>query len=595
MSDPPKVKKYSNGSSITCQNCAKAKIRCIRQKETGNCDRCDRLGKICQYTGNRSTEASRRNSKDRRIDALEAKVDQLLALPGNRSLKDGRMTDRSPVSVAAIAPAACTDVINQGLLTIDAANALLKVYQTTLSIYCPFVIIPPQVNAEQLRREKPLLFLAIINAALYENMSLQRKLEMELKKAISECMIGSGKISFEALQGLLVHIAWCQYHSRPRRYYQYLSLAISVITDLQLDRPPEHRFWTTRVSFDGDDDKDLVSWGRDERRAVIGCFYFSSAISQILQKRFCFPYLQYLESLGMYLATDPEYASDRYLIHIVELQRISEKIAVYSAPHFPGPHGGNPGIELSYVELKAELSSYQANLPFSLNESHILLTNFYAAELSLCQIAVFDHNRNAQDTHNYSSHQIDALCMGLSVSKTLLDFYISLPLRHDVAFNNAMWVQLGFAATLACKLAVAAMHPSIQPHTADLCRALNISSLLSKCILRIQALVTSDMDASGDRDVFYHYEKRLKRVKWWFENSALRHPCNESSRYDARPPEGVVSSSVAASQHLDASNSLIGDFDPYLQFPGLFLDDQIDEAFVDWVGQTIISFDRHLT
>jgi hypothetical protein len=39
-------------------------------------------------------------------------------------------------------------------------------------------------------------------------MPLQRKLEIEVKKAISECMIGSGQISFEVLQGLLVHIAW---------------------------------------------------------------------------------------------------------------------------------------------------------------------------------------------------------------------------------------------------------------------------------------------------------------------------------------------------------------------------------------------------
>ncbi|KAJ5752226.1 RTA1-domain-containing protein [Penicillium odoratum] len=273
-----------------------------------------------------------------------------------RQKKDGSTADGSPVSVATIAPAACTDVIDQGLLTIDAANVLLKVYQTTLTHYCPFVIIPPQVNAQQLRREKPLLFLAIINAALYENLFLQRKLEMESKKAISECIIGSGKISFEVLQGLLVHIAWCQYHSRPRRYYQYLSLAISVITDLQLDRPPEQRYWTTRVSFDGDDDKDLNP--RFLWRLI--CL----RISQILQKRFYFLYLLCLESLGMYLAADTGYASDRYLMHIVELQGISEKIAFYSAPHFPGPHGGNPGIELSYVEptypfpqLKAETNS----------------------------------------------------------------------------------------------------------------------------------------------------------------------------------------------------------------------------------------------
>lgn len=67
-----------------------------------------------------------------------------------------------------------------------------------------------------------------------------------------------------------------QYHSRPRRVSQYLHLAISIIIDLQLDRAPEYRFWKHIVSFDGENKKDSVSWGREEQRAVIGCFYFSS-------------------------------------------------------------------------------------------------------------------------------------------------------------------------------------------------------------------------------------------------------------------------------------------------------------------------------
>ncbi|KAJ5556363.1 hypothetical protein N7494_000278 [Penicillium frequentans] len=506
--------------------------------------------------------------------------------------RDESVTDESSASVAAIGPAACTDVIDQGILTIDAANVLLKGYRTTLAPYCPFVIIPPQVNAEQLRREKPFLFLVTITAALYSNMPLQRKLEMEVKKKISDCMIGGAQISFEVLQGLLVHIAWCQYHSRPRRYGQYLHLALSIITDLQLDRSPEHRFWTTRVSFDGDDDKETVSWGRDEKRAVIGCYYFASAISQILQKQFHFPYLPYLENIGMELATDPEYASDKYLLHVVRLQRISAKIARYSAPNLPMPHEANPGIKHSYDELKAELSLYQANLPFPLTENHILFTNFHAVELCLCQIAVFDYNRNAQSIRHYSSFQLDALHMGLAVSKTLLEFYVSLPLCHDVAFNNSIWVQLGFAATLACKLSVAAIGPSVHAHTAELCRALDISNILSRCIIRVQALVTSDMDASGDRDVFYHYERRLKRVKWWFENGTLSGSNNDSSKHGAQLPSGVDSSTMPASQHLDVSHPSMDVFGLYLQWPGLFSDASVEGPFVDWVGQPIPSFDQ---
>ena len=184
------------------------------------------------------------------------------------------------------------DVIHKGLLTIDAANLLLNEFRATLMPHCPFVVISPQISAEGLRRDKPFLFLAILTAALYDNMPLQRTLEKEVKKMISDCMIFDGPVSFEILQGLLVHLAWyglervliliwankcrCQCHSRPRRFSQYLHLALSIITDLQLDRAPEYRFWRTRVNFDSGRQRESISWGQDERRAVIGYFYFSS-------------------------------------------------------------------------------------------------------------------------------------------------------------------------------------------------------------------------------------------------------------------------------------------------------------------------------
>ena len=113
-----------------------------------------------------------------------------------------------PTDASTSAPGIRKDVIDQGLLTIHAADTLLKEYRATLAPYCPFVMMPPQMTAENLRREKPFLFLAILTAALCDNMPLQRKLETEVKKTMSECLIFDGPVSFEVLQGILVHLAW---------------------------------------------------------------------------------------------------------------------------------------------------------------------------------------------------------------------------------------------------------------------------------------------------------------------------------------------------------------------------------------------------
>ncbi|KAL4971317.1 hypothetical protein BDW66DRAFT_165454 [Aspergillus desertorum] len=596
MSDRTRTSRYSNGSLRTCQNCARAKIRCIRSVPTGSCDRCERLGKTCQFQAGRraNTVASLSDSKDRRIDALEAKLDQLLAQSTSATVSEASVDDKIPATTTNT-PRPPQDVIDSGLLTLEAASLLLQDYRRTLMPYCPFVILPAHATASTLRRDKPFLFLAILTAALYDNMPLQRTLELEVKRAISSCMIFDGPISFDMLQGLLVHLAWCQYHSRPRRFSQYLHLAISIITDLQLDRAPEYRFWRTRIDFNGELDRE-ISWGNEERRAVIGFFWFSSSISHILQKLSSFSYIPYLQTSCELLASNAEYDSDQHLVHMVQLQRLSEKVILVSSSQHAPETQSSDALEQCYHELWSELDLYRAQLPFSLTESHLLLMQYHTAELYLCQVTLFDHKPSAQHPRHDSPFQIKTLRMGLTAARTLLDFYIALPLRQEVAFNNAGWVQLGFAVTLACKLVVAAADPLIHPHTADLTRALNLSTMLSRCILRIQALVTSQMDARGDRDVFYHYEKRLKRAQWWFESQSLsrsQQQLNESLPAGTGEASSTRNTGIA---EIPADEELSGyapvprdDFD--FQWAGLFPSPALDDMFAGWIAQGSTGFD----
>jgi hypothetical protein len=217
---------------------------------------------------------------------------------------------------------------------------------------------------------------------------------------------------------------------------------------------------------------------------------------------------------------------------------------------------------------------------------------FYTVEMYLCQITLFDHKPGAQPLRHESSFQIEVLRMGLTAAKTLLHFYTCLPLGCDAKFPNVGWVQLGFAVTLACKLVVAASKPSVHPHTVDLCRALDISNTMRQCILRIQALITSDMDASGDRDVFFHYEKRLKRVQWWFESQAIPGPNNDYSHHDASLAEGINLPAGDPGHCVDTLQPTLNGPDNYIQWPGFFPDTAIDEIYIDWIAQSTTSFDQ---
>ena len=174
------------------------------------------------------------------------------------------------------------DVIDTGILDLDQAEMLLQHFKVNMAPHFPFVLITPQTTTDVLRRNKPFLLLAVLAAASFNNMPLQRQLGKEVKRAISNRIIMEGEVSFELLQGLLIHLAWCQYHSRPRQYSLFLQLAISIIIDQRLDRPLETRSWKVGVGPNGEAAEHFTeqpvskSWGSDEQRAVVGCYYLCS-------------------------------------------------------------------------------------------------------------------------------------------------------------------------------------------------------------------------------------------------------------------------------------------------------------------------------
>ena len=100
------------------------------------------------------------------------------------------------------------DVVDRGFLSMEAAEKYLEAFRTIMTPQFPFVVVRPQVSAQQLRRDRSFLFLAILASASYEDMPLQRRLGVEVKRVVASRMVLNGDVSFDLLQGLLVFLAW---------------------------------------------------------------------------------------------------------------------------------------------------------------------------------------------------------------------------------------------------------------------------------------------------------------------------------------------------------------------------------------------------
>jgi hypothetical protein len=208
-----------------------------------------------------------------------------------------------------------------------------------------------------------------------------------------------------------------------------------------------------------------------------------------------------------------------------------------------------------------------------LTKAEFLVMQFHTAELYLCQITLFDR-KTSNDSMYWSSLRVEALSMGLVAARQFFQFYLGLPLRAETVFNNTQWVQGGFCVTLAAKLSVAASDSSIDRQVAKLRDSLDVSRILQQVILRVQALVTPLVDARGERDVFYHYENRLKRLQWWYETQMTQVPVQRQHH--------ASQTAIAYNPITTAGPSPVPTEDLHAQWPSMLPDATIDDLFEEW-------------
>ncbi|PGH05522.1 hypothetical protein GX51_02860 [Blastomyces parvus] len=510
--------------SKTCQNCADAKVRCSRN-EPPPCDRCRRLGKECVYRKARRRFVGLK--KDIRIEALEAKITELLSKDNDTASANSQSQASVTPPTQAPEPTEDTgiDIADSGLISMETANLLLEKFKTTMTPHFPFVVVAPPVTAERLRLEKPFLFMAIMAAASFETMPLQRRLGRMVARTVSSRVILAGEVGFDLLQGLLVHLAWCQYHSRPRRYTQFLQLAIGILVELRLDCPPQKISWKTGLTWDGGNPQlRQQSWGTDEQRAVAGCFYLSSTISSLLQKRSTFPHTVYIDECCKSVSEMAEYDNDKYLPYIAQLQLIMEKIDRLSSQHCFELHNNmGPGAELYVTSIQTELENFQMNLPFPPKENSFLFMQLHSVELSFYQLSLFEHRPETTTSTEprvflpFSKFRLELLRAGLMSASSFFNYYLSLPIGAEMPFNNSEMIQIGFALTIAANQTITAMGESLYRETVPQRQLLDMSAILARVVERAHALSTPSVDDDGDVHTFNHFEKRALRLQSWYE------------------------------------------------------------------------------
>jgi hypothetical protein len=117
----------------------------------------------------------------------------------------------SPSSFSGLLVDGFEDALSKGYVSFEQAEMSLQAFQAQAFNF-PFVIVDPRIGVDVLRRKRSFLLLTIITFAASWNVTLQAKLENELKELLCKRLIMKGEKSLDLLQGLLVYINWYADH-----------------------------------------------------------------------------------------------------------------------------------------------------------------------------------------------------------------------------------------------------------------------------------------------------------------------------------------------------------------------------------------------
>lgn len=246
---PPTVDDYNDvlRPLRACEYCRQHKVRCdIDQRDPGgSCGRCVKANRDC-VSGSYSRK--RRKTTESRVLELESKVEKLMVRLDEMERKEagheGPKGVREPMPTAPAAvlssPETEKDPIDRQLLSVELAGRMFQYYVAELSSILPAVVFAPGTASSDIRRHKPVLFLAILVVASGEfDYSLQELLHNELMRTLADQIVCRGLKSLELIQALTVSVLW----SHPPenigngRVNQLVHMAAIMASDIAINRP----------------------------------------------------------------------------------------------------------------------------------------------------------------------------------------------------------------------------------------------------------------------------------------------------------------------------------------------------------------------
>jgi len=265
-----------------------------------------------------------------------------------------------------------SDIVDRGLITMDRAIELFQRYTDRMCQHLPAVVFSEGTTAAEVRKSKPILFLAIMAAASAEIPATQRVLVKETMQMFAEKIVVVGEKSLELVQALHVSVIWYwpPEHFEELKFYQLVHMAAVMAIDIGLGRRKpgrnrRHIPYTWRDHpFKKHPPPDPGSV--EARRTWLTCYFLTTNTAMALHRPNLVRWTSFMTESVDLLETSPDAApSDKYLCHLVWTHRMAEDVGVQFAMDDPSAviNITDPRTQYALKNFERDMEKYRSSLP----------------------------------------------------------------------------------------------------------------------------------------------------------------------------------------------------------------------------------------
>ncbi|KAH7333048.1 Zn(II)2Cys6 transcription factor [Rhexocercosporidium sp. MPI-PUGE-AT-0058] len=503
-----------------CANCARSKCRCIIRHAAGPCERCRRLNTECRPAESVRRPRSWRKPVPSRMARLEGKLVGLVSLIKAEINQTGLAKQPTKLlkrilqpPVSALTPStegsAGSPYIGQSLTTEfepspDEAERYLIDFRTLKSKYFSFIHIPFTTRAQDLRRERPFLWLCImlINSKLAPQ---QQSLTTRIRQTVAQEMVIESEKSLDLLLGILTFCWWAHRQDEIGVLSIFTQLAVSLVFDQGLNKQVRKDFrplFCVKANFPRAPSPRTM----EERRAVLGCFLVTSVISSFVQKIDALRWTLHMDECLQVLDERKECFNDEILVQQVRLQLITERAnrALLDDGILESAKGHTNPAFLGLEIFQSQLLSVKNDLLAQPQTDNVVLLHLYSAELEVFLPPPF-----LQGTF----HPRISVDPGLQAIKSWFDRFFTIPVTAYAELPFSILSQL-----LRCQVTLSRLISQegsgwMENSVWTIADALSTINRVIKNLEQVAELARLDNSGSPDGDVFFRTAQILRSFR----------------------------------------------------------------------------------